>query len=153
MKKLLTILIIFLTFSSLKSQPVPYNPEWITVTKDCLIFKLPVNFNIVMPHAIPEKKSSQWQDLKARIPYLIPIATAMFIFRDDLQEWSIKNDKLAHLFLSYGIAKICGWRFAAGFMIAIELTQIDVFGISGRYGDTAADLFMDGCGILFTLKF
>lgn len=130
-----------------------YSYGWTSPTKDSIIYSFPDIIDLGLQYNQVKKKSSLRQDLKARIPYLIPIGLLMFMFRDDLQEWSIKNDKLAHLFLSYGISKLCGWRFAAGFMLAIELTQIDVFGIPGRYGDTAADLFMDGCGILFSFKF
>lgn len=153
MKRLILIIIILFTGTSLMAQPVPYQPEWISITKDSLIYRLPAIVDLGTQEHHFKQKSSPRQYLKSRITYLMPIGLIMYMFRDDLQEWSINNDKLAHLFLSYGMGKIFGWKFALGFMLAVEATQIDVFGISGRYEDTAADLFMDGCGIGFSLKF
>jgi len=162
MKKAILITLIFLAASSLKSQSVPYNPEWITVTKDCLIFNLPVNFDIVMPHGIPEKKSPQWGDLKVRIKEIPHLKTKIvslaligawgYAFRHDLKRFSVKNDKLCHLVLSYGLSKYFGWKFALGFMLSIEATQSDIFGTEGRYEDTIEDLFVDFVGIGFSLN-
>ncbi len=74
-----------------------------------------------------------------------------------IQSLRKKYDKLAHLLLSFflvfifhGLGLIWGvfnFAHAITFMICIELTQIDAFGIKGRIQDTLLDLLMDGVGI------
>ncbi len=92
------------------------------------------------------------KSIKTKVSELIVIGTAMYIFKDQLTNFSNKHDKLAHLFLSYGLTKYFGPKFAIGFMLSIELTQIDILGIKNRYKDTALDLLFDGIGITITIK-
>lgn len=63
-----------------------------------------------------------------------------------LKQWSMKYDKLAHFTLSLILCFI-GLQFAIGFMLAIEFTQIDMYGIKYRWRDTLFDLVADAVGI------
>jgi hypothetical protein len=100
-----------------------------------------------------KEKAPPRLSFRDKIGILTVVGATAYIFRDDLCKWSNRNDKASHLFLSYGMSELFGWKFAAGFMLAIEATQIDIFGISGRYEDTAADLFLDGIGITVGWRF
>ena len=154
MKRFILILLIFLAASLLKSQTLTINDTSPLVFSDSLEY-------MVFDYQY-KQKSSQRRDLKTRIkeiPHLkvkviglAIIGTWMYCFRDDLQAWSRDNDKAAHLFLSYGLSKFFGWKFALGFMLSIEATQSDIFGTEGRYEDTIEDLFVDFVGIGFSLK-
>ena len=65
---------------------------------------------------------------------------------NSLKAFSNRHDKLSHLVLAFAITFI-GVKFAVGFVLSIELTQIDVLGIAGRIPDTLGDLVADGAGI------
>lgn len=68
-----------------------------------------------------------------------------------------KYDKLAHFLLAFLLVFIFhflgylwipfNFSHAITFMICIELTQIDAFGIRGRIKDTLLDLLVDALGI------
>ena len=68
-----------------------------------------------------------------------------------------KYDKLAHfllafflVFIFYGLHSLWNmfnYAHAITFMVCIELTQIDAFGIKGRIKDTLLDLLVDALGI------
>lgn len=148
----------------LPSSKMPFPGPRETITVSTIIIEPPTSFKmqIAIPIDSLKQKSSQWQDLKSQIkeiPHLkvkivglVLIGTWMYCFRDDLQAWSKDNDKAAHLFLSYGLSKFFGWKFALGFMLSIEATQSDIFGTEGRYQDTFEDVFIDIIGIGFSLK-
>ena len=107
----------------------------------------------------PEKSGDSFkllpkiEHLKEKAIALTVIGAGMYIFRNDLRQFSIEHDKLAHVFLSYGLTKFFGWKFALGFMLSIEATQADIFGTEGRYKDTTADLFCDVIAIGVAIKF
>ena len=71
------------------------------------------------------------------------------------------NDKIKHLLLSillvvvytglHNVWSLFNWSHAISFVVCIELVQIDVFGIKGRWLDTIADLCMDAVGIAIGL--
>jgi hypothetical protein len=63
-----------------------------------------------------------------------------------LKQWSIRHDKGAHGLLSFLLC-LLGIKFAVGFMLAIECTQIDIYGIKARWRDTLFDLVADAIGI------
>ncbi len=92
------------------------------------------------------------KSIKTKIVDLAVIGTCMYVFKDQLTNFSIKHDKLAHLALSLFITEYFGPKFAIGFMLSIELTQVDIFGIKNRYKDTALDLTYDSIGIFISIK-
>ena len=64
-----------------------------------------------------------------------------------VQKWADKYDWAAHGILAFLLCFINPW-FAAGFMLAIEGTQIDLLGLKpGRRLDTLTDLLFDILGI------
>ncbi len=146
MKRIILISIILLWGDSLMAQ------HW-NAAGDSVLLTLPVEFKTATTilHQ-PQKIVQPRQDLKAKITQLLPIALAMYIFRDELTEFSNKHDKIAHGALAFGLAHYFGTRFAIGFMLSVELTQADDFGISGRYKDTAGDLAANTAGLLLAWK-
>ena len=68
-----------------------------------------------------------------------------------LRNWSVKNDKFAHFLLSFFLTLILGWKFSSGFLIAIECTQADIFGIKDRITDTIFDLTFDFLGLILAI--
>ena len=83
----------------------------------------------------------------------VGIAALSWKYQDELREFDTKHDRIAHVVLGYSMTKLLGWKFASGFLFAIELTQIDIYGIEGRERDTALDLMSGGVGIGFAIKF
>lgn len=63
-----------------------------------------------------------------------------------LKQWSVRHDKAAHGLLSFLLC-LLNIKFTIGFMIAIECTQIDIYGIKARWRDTLFDLVADAVGI------
>jgi len=122
-------------------------------TGDSLIITLPVKFDFpsIQIHQ-PQIKASQTRSLQATITELLPIALAMYMWRDDLTAFSNKHDKISHGVLAYGLSRYFGFKFAAGFMLSIELTQIDIFKLEGRYKDTAGDMLANSVGMLLAWK-
>lgn len=79
-----------------------------------------------------------------------------------LQDIRKKYDKWLHFILAFALVFIFyfmgeifwdafNFSHAITFMVCIELTQIDAFGIKGRVVDTILDLFVDGLGITLAL--
>lgn len=78
-----------------------------------------------------------------------------------LQDFADKHDKIAHFLLAvvltvaFELAHQIWWGFnwshAITFLVCIELTQIDIFGIKNRIQDIVLDLLADGTGIVFGL--
>ena len=179
MKRIILISIILLWGDSLIAQPEGFWDKFDRIYKtvyvtagDSNLFHMPVKFEssitittipiepptsfsiqIAIPIDQIEKKSSPRHDLKAKITQLLPIALAMYIFRDELTEFSNRHDKISHALLSFGLAQYFGLKFAIGFMLSVELTQADDFGISGRYKDTAGDLVANSVGLLLSWRF
>jgi hypothetical protein len=84
---------------------------------------------------------------------LAVFGAGMYIFKDQLKDLSIKHDKLAHFVLGYVLAEKYGWKFALGVSLGIEASQIDVFGIKGRYKDTFLDMAAYSAGVSIAIKF
>ena len=68
-----------------------------------------------------------------------------------IYNWFQKHDKFGHFLLAWLLCYFDIY-FAVGFMLAIEATQIDIFGIKGRWKDTMFDVVFDVLGFgLFLL--
>jgi len=72
-----------------------------------------------------------------------------------IKKLSDKYDYVAHFLLAlfvflvvFLIKSASALPFTTGFMLAIELTQIDIFGIKGRIIDTIKDIIFDALGII-----
>lgn len=148
MKRAILIIAILLIGNSLKSQDLPLT---IDANNTSGMLNYTVSPDPYYPD--PQPKASQRRHLKSQIADLVVIGAGMYIFRDQLTEFSNKHDKIAHGVLAFGLTKYFGWRFAAGFMLSIEATQGDIFGLRGRYKDTAVDLLANGFGIFLAIKF
>ncbi len=122
-----------------------YNVKVIQLTLLIMLFSTTSQAQMKVP--VDSTKS-----IKTKIVDLAVIGTCMYVFRDQLTNFSNKHDKLAHLALSLFITEYFGTKFAIGFMLSIELTQADIFGIKNRYKDTALDLTYDSIGIFIAIK-
>lgn len=152
MKRFILIMAILLAGSSLKAQEIDTTGLFeIKLTLDginyigidCRVEFLPTQLI----------KVQQARHLKTKITQLVPIALAMYIWRDELQTFSNKHDKISHGALAFALSHYFGPRFAIGFMLSIELTQIDILKLNGRYKDTAGDLAANGAGIFLAWRF
>lgn len=160
MKKLILIAAIFFCASSLKAQEIDTTyvihyckVEFMTIATDYGDNGFFIVESIPIKHwFIEQPKTSPQRDLKAQIGELIAIGTAMYIWRDELTDFSNRHDKICHGALAFGLTRYFGVKFAVGFMLSIEATQIDIFGINGRYTDTAEDLVCDLAAIGFGFK-
>lgn len=156
MKRIILIALIFLAGNSLKGQEIDTTGlTAIKLTLNNVVFIGPGDRMELFPIQSnqPQIKAPQVRNLKTQIGQLVPIALAMFIWRDELTEFSNRHDKIAHGALAFGLSHYFGPRFAIGFMLSVELTQGDAFGFSGRYKDTAGDLLANGAGIFLAWKF
>jgi hypothetical protein len=55
--------------------------------------------------------------------------------------------------MTFGLTRYFGYRFTIGFMIARELTQIEVFSLQSVCKDTGGDLLAGSIGIFLSVKF
>ncbi len=99
-----------------------------------------------------EMKDKKVEVLKEAYKFAI-LAGAIYLFRGNLEEFSYKHNRITHLILGCAITQKFGWKFAAGFIIAKEATQIDIFGIKGRYKDTFLDFVYYSIGATLAVKF
>ncbi len=115
----------------------------------CFILHVKGFAQITLPDSSDSNKNSRTL-LKAAAA--VGIAVFAVAYQDELREFDTKYDRIAHVTLGYTMTKLFGWKFATGFIFAIELTQIDIYGIEGRGKDTALDIFSGGVGIGIAIK-
>jgi hypothetical protein len=95
-----------------------------------------------------EKK--QKMELKHKLVGLAVLATTMYMFRDDLNEFSFKHNKIAYGSMIFGISEIFGWKIALGFLIGREVTQLETW--PELLGDSVTDAIAGLIGIGVSIK-
>jgi hypothetical protein len=95
-------------------------------------------------------QQKQKTELKHKLVGLAILATTMYMFREDLHEFSFKQNKVAYGSLIFGISEIFGWKIALGFMLGREITQLETW--PELLGDSITDILAGGLGIIVSVK-
>lgn len=103
--------------------------------------------------------SDQWKqslekrqglELKQKIVGGVMLGAVLYLFREDLEEFSFRQNKIAYASMIFGISEIFGWKIALGFLIGREVTQLETW--PELLGDSATDLLAGLVGIGISIK-
>lgn len=96
-----------------------------------------------------EWKQSVQTELKHKIIGAVILGTALYMFREDLEDFSFKQNKVAYGAMLFGISEIFGWKLAVGFILGREITQLETWPelLSDSITDTLAGLIGIGISI------
>ncbi len=116
-------------------------------------------FILIISGQVEASPSDQWKqsvqqkqkmELKHKIIGAVMLGTALYMFRDDLENFSFKQNKIAYASMIFGISEIFGWKIALGFLVGREVTQLETW--PELLGDSITDALAGLIGIGVSIK-
>lgn len=112
---------------------------------------------LLLSGKVQASPSDQWKqsvvkeiELKHKVIGALMLGTALYMFKDDLENFSFKQNKVAYGAMLFGISEIFGWKLAVGFMLGREITQLETW--PELLGDSITDVLAGGLGIIISIK-
>lgn len=113
-------------------------------------------FILIISGQVEASPSDQWKqsvekkmNLKQKIVGGAILGAVLYMFKDDLEDFSFKQNKVAYGAMLFGISEIFGWKIALGFMLGREITQLETWPelLQDSITDTLAGLIGIGISI------